>query len=222
MDRRLSPLYQRLWLGPRLSRKDHLRWWLVWGPVRTGTSLMVDMVGVSARLYVADWGLRNTVQMPAAFGYVGYDRDRARRDISRNILSNADPGQGTAIDLAFKQSGLQVDEYERLVEMWGAPERTIFCYREPEGFMASATRKFPESSIAGLQRSSYVDCLERHRVIGGDKFEYRADHTIADYEAFLHPLGLPPGHEFRLNYGDSRAPELVTEEMRAAYRAIAE
>lgn len=201
-----------------LRWKTRLNWWLIHGPMRTGTSYMACAAATCARLTVSDWGLGDMLKLVPDHPHIRLDRARALRDISRNILDNADAGGGTTLDLVFKQASLYRPEYERLVEMWGEPSRTVFCFREPEGYMASAARKFTDSHTIGHLQAEYVTLLRNYPRIGGDRFEYSETLRTRDYIEFLRPLPIRAECIRPFAFRGERAPELVTDEMRETFR----
>ena len=194
-----------------------LKWWLVHGPERTGTTYMVGLITTSAKQFVSDWGLTNMLKLTPDFGYIKFDKERALRDISNNILDNADPGGGDQIDLVYKQAALILDEFEKLKLMWGNPERIIFCYRDPAGYMASALKKFPKRSLEKHQWN-YIKILRDYKSIGGEPFEYSSHNTSNMYLEFLKPLNLGEiiPFEFRGDYDN----ENTSAEMWEAYYKI--
>jgi len=211
-------LYRKLIIVPRLMVKPGLKWWLVYGPVRTGTSLMLRTIASRSRLYVSDWCLGNMLQLSADYDYVRFDRARALNDISRNLLNNAYAGGGQTLDLAFKQANFRAYEYEPLTRMWGAPERVIFCFREPGGYIASAIKKFPAVSIDGLQKM-YVAAMKTFETVGGDSFEYHDGLTGDDYRRFMPSLDLHDG-AVKFRYGGERLEEHTTDAMWDAYNRL--
>ena len=200
-----------------LALRRPRRWWLVYGPARSGTSYMVMAIRENARLLVADWVLGPALQLPPELPQTKFDRVRARRDVSRNILANARLGGGGPLDLAYKQAWLDLEEYEALVAMWGEPERKVFCYREPSAYMASATEKFSGILSVETIQERYVESLEVFPLVGGDPFEYHPRLTKEDYVEFLSPLVIPNREEFEFRYSGSQADDLVTPRMREAY-----
>jgi hypothetical protein len=212
----------------RARRKKRLKWWLVYGPPRAGTTYMHRMVKTCAALHVSDWGLAPALaplpewlrySSAQDFDYIRFDYNRFLKDISRNILDNAYLGNGTQLDLAYKQATLGPSEYDVLVRMWGPPERTIFCIREPAGYMASARKKFVYDTIGRLQ-AVYVDSIDSYLEIRGDVFDYTPDSSITEYISFLRPLHfdgqeLPP-----FDFRGEQDHENATEEMWNAYLRI--
>lgn len=214
----------------RINRKPKLRWWLVYGPPRAGTTYMHRMVKTCSALHVSDWGLAPAlnpipewlrIRASKDFGYIKFDYERFLRDISSNIVDNAYPGNGAQIDLVYKQATLGPSEYKTLVRMWGPPERAIFCIREPAGYIASARKKFIYDTVERLQEV-YIESIASYQHVGGDSFDYTAGLTVSDYTSFLQPLDftgkwLPP-FEFK----GEQEPENATEEMWKAYHQIKE
>lgn len=204
----------------RLARRRQLHWWLVYGPVRSGTTFMMNVIGANARLRIGDWGLRHGLGLPPDLPHVRFDRARARADFSRNVLANAPAGGGRSLDLVYKSAQLRPDELDALTELWGPPARTIFCVREPSGYLASALKKFPGVDLQAF-RDEYVADIEAFEVIGGEPFVYRPDLTTDDYRRFLAPLEIPEGPEHEFTYRGETADHLVTPEMVAAFERIA-
>lgn len=203
----------------RLARRRDLRWWLVYGPVRSGTTFMMNAIGANARLRIGDWGLRHGLGLPPDLPHIRFDRDRARADFSRNVLANAPAGGGDAIDLVYKSAQLRPDELEAVTELWGPPQRMIFCVREPSGYLASAVKKFPGVDIQAF-RDEYVADIAAYEAIGGDAFTYHPGLTTEDYRRFLRPLVLPAGPDHEFTYRGETADHLVTPEMVAAFERV--
>jgi hypothetical protein len=206
-------------LLPAITNRTHtgrkIKWWLIYGAERTGTSLMCKLVGTASLRIVSDWGLGNMLKLTPEYSYITFDRARALRDISDNILDNAGVGNGAKLDLVFKQANIDVDEYQMLVKMWGKPTRKIFCMREPTGYIASAATKFPEAPLSHLQ-SRYVVSFETFEKLGGDIFEYSEILTTQDYIDFLSPLVSKKRVEEFLFRG-TYEPKNVSDEMWRAF-----
>jgi hypothetical protein len=141
------------------------------------------------------------------------------QDVSQNILDTAYAGNGQQLDLVYKQAELHPKEVETLVAMWGPPERIIFCLREPAGFFASASIKFPKGSVENLQQH-YVTCLDQYPLVGGDIFEYAPDRSLDDYVEFLQPLSFEGKELPAFRYTGTRDHEHASDEMWAAYHRI--
>ena len=103
--------------------------------------------------------------------------------------------------------------------MWGQPERSIMCLREPAGYMASAARKFPAASVERLQEI-YVKSLSAFWQAGGDVFEYRPGLATADYVDFLRPLRFEGLRLTPFEYRGKQDLEHVTDAMWEAYRRV--
>jgi hypothetical protein len=210
--------------------KSELKWWLIYGPPRTGTSYMLRLVRTCSVLYVSDWGLApilvpipNWLDLRSSpeFDYIKFDTERFLRDISDNILANAYRGEGDQLDLVYKQANLDSMQYRVFVKMWGPPERRIFCLREPAGYIASARKKFVHESLDRLQEM-YVTSIDRYEGIGGDVFEYNPESSVSDYVSFLEPLNFEGKHIPPFHYKGQCDRELTRQDMWVAYRRLAE
>jgi hypothetical protein len=221
----------RAWLARRaINHKSKLRWCLVYGPPRSGTSYMLRIVSTCSTLYVSDWGLAPIldpvpdwlkIRSSSDFDYIRFDYERFLENISNNILDNAYLGEGNQLDLVYKQATLGLNQYQVFARMWGPPARTIFCLREPTGYIASAVGKFIYDSVERLQEV-YIASINSYLQIGGDIFEYTPDLSVSDYISFLQPLNfkgkcLPP-----FQYKGEQDHEHVTDEMWSAYYRIKE
>ncbi|MFN2110493.1 MAG: hypothetical protein ACK2UI_12575 [Anaerolineae bacterium] len=211
-----------------LEQQSKLKWWLVHGPPRTGSSYLVRLIKTCARLYVNDWGLRPILapipgwleaKTDPARDFITFDHERFLRDISNNILDNAYAGDGNQIDLVYKQVILHPNAYQALVEMWGPPERTIFCLREPAAYMASATKKFAQVVLETVQQC-YLEGTSYYAPIGGDIFEYTPELSLEDYVSFLRPLNLERKRLPSFHYRGERDQEHTSEEMWNAYHKV--
>ena len=196
----------------------NIRWWLIHGPERSGTTFMNDLVASDSKQFVSDWGLSNILKLTRDLKYILFDNERALRDICNNILDNAKSSGGSTLDLVFKQAGLTLDEYNRLVEMWGEPERKIFCLREPASYMSSVIKKFSHKPISASQ-NRYIGILKKYEEIGGEIFEYGPNTTLDEYIDFVRPLKIDKD-KFDFKYTGKSNNELVTQEMWDAYERI--
>jgi hypothetical protein len=213
-----------------LHRKPALNWWLVYGPPRSGTSYMMEWVKTCSSLWVSDWSLGILFEpiprwlafrSEPAHDFIAFDHARFLKDLSRNILDNANTGDGSQLDLLYKQANMRPNEYHTLVQMWGPPKRTIFCLREPSGYIASATRKFAHASREQLQRM-YTRSVESHLEIGGDLFEYSPELSVADYIAFLQPLNFERTRLPMFRFRGTQDHGSTSEEMWRAYHRAKE
>ncbi len=215
-------------MHPSNSGANMPKWWLVYGPPRVGTTYMTRCISLDSKRMISDWRLANLLELvarPLEFEhkkikreYIRFDLNRALKDISNNLLESAHIGHGNYLDLVYKQAGMDIlNCYESLVSMWGEPERKIFCYREPKGYMGSALKKFTHLTIKEL-RHNYIQCLSLYFILGGDVFEYKRDLTEYDYVQFLSPLCIEKDIE-SFNYSLNES-ENVTTKMLSAYLRI--
>ncbi len=213
-----------------LQRKSGLNWWLVYGPPRSGTSYMMEWIKTCSTLWVSDWSLGILFEpiprwlafrSDPAHGFIAFDHARFLRDLSRNILDNAYTGGGNQLDLLYKQANMRPNEHHTLVQMWGPPQRAIFCLREPSGYMASAARKFAHASREQLQRM-YIRSVEGYQEIGGDLFEYGPGLSDSDYVAFLQPLDFERKRLPAFRFRGAQDHDSTSEEMWQAYHRAKE
>lgn len=211
-----------------LGNKSQLSWWCVYGSTRSGTTYISRLAKSCAKLWTGDWRLgeflvgieawREVRALPA-HEHIEFDYSRLLRDVSRNIMDNAYSGDGSQIDFVYKQAALRPKEFKTLVAMWGPPERLIFCLREPAGFIASASKKFPRRTVENLQQH-YVMCLNQYAQIGGDIVEYNPDLSLDDYIDFLQPLDFTKVELPSFRFKGEQEQENTTQEMWDAYHKI--
>ncbi len=218
---RLSGANSDRTLRKRLNRAPHLRWWLIYGPARCGTTLLFRMLAANARLQISDWGLGPVLQGPPEQDRIPLDRPRLWADVCANAIDNARRGTGTTLDVAYKSAEMRLHEYTALCHVWGEPERRILCFRAPDSYISSAVEKFPHRSLAELQQS-YIDSLNEYSRIGGEAFEYHPGLSNADYDALIAPLEAPDDARTTFRYSGNTAAELVTDAMQLAYEQLRE
>ncbi len=218
-----------------IKQKHRKRWWLVYGPPRTGTTYITRLISSCSKLFVSDWHLQHILRPLSDRKDIKFDQERFFKDVSNNILDNAHMSKGKRlktlesiflrraqyIDLVFKQQGLSFEEYNTLIRMWGKPERKIFCFREPAGYISSARKKFFQHTLNQDQRI-YVRSLDTYEKIGGDIIEYTADLNIEDYILFLKPLELEKNSLEKFKYKGNQTNEDITEEMWSVYQSFKE
>jgi hypothetical protein len=180
---------------------------------------MTRIAATASIRLVSDWHLSGLLGFTPEHAYIKLDRDRALRDLSANVLDNSMVFHGTQLDLVFKQTSMAEHEYRMLVRMWGDPSRKIFCIREPAGYAASVVQKFPDWALSRVQ-SGYIRAFTTYQAIGGDIFEYSESLSIEPYIEFLSPTVSARKVKERFQFRGSYRPELVSEEMRHAYRAF--
>lgn len=203
-------------------RRGHLRWWLVYGPVRSGTTLMADLASPSSRYLVSDMGLHAALTPPLGPLPHGYDVRRPRRALLAEVLSACRTGGTGPLDLVYKQANIRQPELQALTSVLGPPERSILCLRDPAGFMSSAVKKFPDVPVDELQEFNYLGTLDAWEELGGEVFLYHPEVTGEDYARFLAPLPLTPEQVARVRYTGTEAPELTTPRMWERFREVAE
>ena len=136
-------------------------------------------------------------------------------------MDNTFPGTGTRLDMVYKQATLGPGEYQALSEMWGAPERAIFCFREPAGYIVSAASKFIYDTVGYLQEL-YVRLMNSYWEIGGDVFEYTPELTISDYFSFLDPRDFEGKWTPPFQFEGQQDHENTTSKMYDAYNRVKE
>ena len=204
----------------RRLRRGALRWWLVYGPVRSGTTLMSRLLAAHSSAVVSDWGLHAVLAGPLSSTPPAFDLRRMRSAVLSEVLSACATGRRGLLDVVYKQANLRKPEYDALVQVFGEPERIVFCLRDPAGFMQSAVRKFPDTDLDNLRSFNYVGTIDEHAVIGGDVFLYSPDVTGADYARFLLPVPISAEEQEKVRYTGSTADELTTPEMWAAFERL--
>ena len=143
----------------------------------------------------------------------GIDKDAFRTSLRENILTNAHRvqpvPQGLILDLVVKQAAITAMELNEHVKLFGTPERTIFCLREPESYMASAVKKFPDTKPEQL-RATYNRMFVEYDTIGRDVPSYGEHLNIETILKFLSPLPLR-GHIEDFAYKGSTRDNLVSD-----------
>lgn len=181
---------------PVLSQ--HLfNWWLIYGPPRTGTTFMYQLVLQKSKLGISDWDLGDITKAIKKHqektrdhkNYIQLDHELIYQQLKRNILQTAYSGGGKQIKLTLKQAALTYENYLSLCAILGEPEKKIFCFRHPQPYLNSATKKFPQFDINNLKKT-YLRSMKSFSKIGGDRFEYRYEASIEDYLDFLYVLKL--------------------------------
>jgi hypothetical protein len=202
-------------------RRGRLRWWLVYGPVRCGTTLMADLVAGHARWEISDWGLHAALAGPLGHDRAGFDRTRPRRALLAEVMAVSARNRRAPIDVVYKQANVRADEVAAVEDVLGPAERRIFCLRDPAGFMQSAVRKFPTTELENLRESNYIGTIDEHERVGGDVFLYHPDVTGDEYARFLHPLAIDATARASVRYTGSSAEELTTPAMWEAFERLA-
>lgn len=195
------------------------RWWFVHGAGRTGTTYMLRLFNSNAQKYVSDIGLGRLLVGLKDVREI--DSDRIVRDLALNISENARTGWGRGVEFVFKQAKCSLNTYDYLTEMFGEPERSLFCMRNPAGYIASAEKKFDQVKMERL-RGAYTRSFQLYETIGGDVIEYGPNLSREKVERYLQAIGFPISAKTteRLDtfqYAGEQKPELVTADMQAVY-----
>lgn len=91
------------------------------------------------------------------FDWIQCTYDCVLRGISDNNMKNMLAGNNHRPHLPCKHATLEIDQFRALLETWGAPERTVSCFREPAG--ASS----PQSgSSYPVEQSAFNNCVSIH------------------------------------------------------------
>lgn len=182
---------------------------------------MADLVAEHARWEASDWGLAAPLTAPQSVTPATYDVRRPQRALLGEVLASCGTGNRGPVDLVYKQANLRQGEFETLVALLGPPERTVFCLRDPAGFMRSAVKKFPDVALENLQEFNFVGTIQEHERIGGEVFLYHPGVTGEDYAAFLQPLVLSPSARESVRYTGASAPDLTTDRMWEHFHRLA-
>lgn len=194
-------------------------WWYVYGPGRSGTSYFSRLFASSAERLVSDWGLGPMLSTSERIPRL--NQSAFLSNLYANIYSNAHHGYGTSVGLIFKQANSSLNEFMRLNEMFGSPDRIVFMLREPSSYVASATKKFTEHSVDHLS-NTYLRSLNLYANVGGDVICYRPDlskQNVSDYLDEIGFLRTKKTNEIIGNYSYRGEPadHLVTDEMKSAF-----
>jgi len=180
-----------------LAAKKTLDWWCIYGISNTDAAYLARLAGSHARLCSTDLQLGEflggmetwrEVRASPQHEHIEFDFKRLTSEVSRNILDHANAGEGTQLDLVYKQAMLRPREYKALVGMWGKPSRLLFCLREPGSYMAAASNT-SDQDLAGLE-NHYLQSLEFYLKIGGDVVEYDHARSPEAFRKLLAPLKL--------------------------------
>lgn len=176
-------LYCRFFIFSSLKRKKRIKWWLVYGPHRTGTTYMYRFIRRAARL-----GFSDRMEQVTAIYEQNLQKKESLKVVKGEIINIFSFGGGRQLDLVLKQAVLELKQYELLIRLLGEPERIIFCLREPADYIRSYKKKFPD----GLQHMEqrYLNSLAVYEHIGGGIFEYSHEEDTDKYLYFLRPLKL--------------------------------
>lgn len=180
---------------------------------------MLRLFNSNAQHYVSDIGLGRLLLGVNDVREI--DKDRIVRDLAENISDNARTGWGRGLEFVFKQAKCSRTTYDYLVDMFGPPSRSLFCMREPAGYMASAEKKFDQVTRERLQ-AAYLRSFDLFEQIGGDVFEYGPAQSAAKLNVYLEAIAFPKNDvtDERLAafaYSGTQKPDLVTPAMQSRY-----
>lgn len=205
--------------------RKHPKWWFIHGAGRSGTTYMLGLFNSNSRKFASDIGLGRILNPLEQV--LGIDRNRYLGELADNVYDTAKKGWGKDIDLVFKQANSSIREYQHLISMFGPPDRSLFCLRDPGGFMASATKKFATAEPARL-RDAYIRSFDLYQETGGDILHYGPNLTRENVSTYLRTINFRHNAvtRKRLNrfrYSGTESPELGSAEMCQCYqRCIAE
>jgi hypothetical protein len=177
----LCDMHFRAFTRYRIMHKRKIKWWLVYGIPRSGTSYVTRLIGNCSRMVINEIILLKAGLKPKLIPHMN------TRDIKSKVLKMAQRGGGKQLDIVLKTPFLNVNKYNILVRILGEPQRKIFCVREPTAYFASAREKFPSLPARVLEKY-YIKRLNAYKEIKGDILLYGPDSGIEDYISFLQPL----------------------------------
>ena len=156
------------------KEKKKYKWIFVFGVPRSGTTYFYQELLQLSKFGFSDYDLGkfipviNHIQQST---YIPIDTNGLKKFLSEQLLIHAAPGGGNEYDFIVKQVNTNLEEYQLLCELMGSePEEKYFLYREPNGWLPSAKKKFniDEKQAGELYRMSF----DSYSSIGGDKIEY--------------------------------------------------
>ena len=180
-----------------------INWVLIYGPPRTGTSLLARLFSYQSKSMFVDVGLHFARKYPESAKWNQKLSRKYYLDIYFNLLINAHEGAwfhkkcfSRPIDLVVKEAALRVDDYYLLCDAFGFPSRKIFCIREPSSYSSSHAKKFERPDNIN---NDYLNALNAYDEIGGEIFEYNSEVSLATYENILFgkELGIPTELNFK-------------------------
>ena len=181
---------------------NNVNWVLVYGPPRTGTSLLSRLLSYRSKFMIDDVGLHLIRKYPEA---ARWSSELAMR-YYENTYFNLCQSQrylvlpktiSKPIDIVIKQASLQEKDYELLCNFLGSPREKYFCIREPSSYCSSHLKKFdqPNNVIEDYERA--IDAYDK---IGGQIVDYSSSLDLHAYEKIL--FGVILGIPTKLKYKD--------------------
>lgn len=171
-------------------KKKKYRWIFVYGIPRSGTTYFYQELMQIARLGVSDFDLGKFVPVIEHIdqsGYIPLDTQALKNHLRDQLLMHAAPGGGSKYDFIIKQVNTNLTEYQLLCELMSSePSEKYFLYREPNGWLPSAMKKFgiDEKMAEGLYKQSF----DSFSIIGGEQIEYGSEITSSLALRNIRPL----------------------------------
>lgn len=151
-----------------------LTWVFIYGLPRSGTTLLLQSFMKQAKAGIGDWDLREiqrAINYYEHSSYIALNTKLMVQQTKENIIRNAPPGGGNRYDLIVKQIDTNQRELDFLIRLFGKePEFKLFCFREPNGWLPSAKKKFNISDAEA--ELLYQRCFNSFSEIGGLCIEY--------------------------------------------------
>lgn len=168
---------------------DNVNWVLVYGPPRTGTSLLSRLLSFNSKFMIVDVGLHLVRKYPKASNWDSRLALKYYNKTYLNLLFQSHEGTwfykkpfSRPIDLVIKQAALRVNDYELLCQFFGAPQRKIFCIREPSSYCISHLKKFNKPENV---HNDYERAIAAYDKIGGEIVDYSSSLDLHAYEKIL-------------------------------------
>lgn len=165
---------KQIWNSAFPPNGKSAKWIYVYGLPRSGTTYFYHQLMQHAKLGVSDYDLGKFI--PAMKHYQGSDYIPIDSsdiiDFLRNqIRLKGAPGGGSSFDFIVKQVYTTKEEFDLICSIMGSkPEHSFFLFREPEGWYASAIKKFNLDQEGALKM--YQNSIQSFQEIGGEVIEY--------------------------------------------------
>lgn len=166
-----------------------INWVLVYGPPRTGTSLLARLLSYQSKFLIVDVGLHFARKYPENVNWDERLSLSYYEKIYFNLLVNSHEGSwfncksfSRPIDLVIKQAALRPEDYYLLCHVFGLPSRKLFCIREPSSYSQSHKQKFNQPDNID---NDYLFSLKTYDMIGGEIIDYNSNLDLPTYENIL-------------------------------------
>ncbi len=188
---KISKLYlfflKKLVVFKFLFRK--LNWVLIYGPPRTGTTLLSEIASFESKFMIVDIGLQLMRVFPENSKWPSSSRSSLYNLVYLNLLKNSHEGTWFCLnrfnrpyDFVLKQAALRIKDYNYLVKIFGPPSKIYFCIREPSAYRISHLKKFSQPSHI---EDDYLRSLKAYEKIGGTVVDYSCGYSLEDYEIIM-------------------------------------